>query len=862
MRTWLLPTFLVLLLAGLGVFLFSDSSEHQSQQNSAQDSPSEEVESAENVLAASKVSAAEHGDAIDPVRTTISRPESASEIVYATPAEDGILISIVDGNTQEPLPFAEVMVIDTAVADMRTLEAEMALSPDFEKIFEHLGVIYKTDHKGLVTIPFAIDSHIIAGRTRTHFNFSIDVDENSEKVTLYLNPTQILAVKVVNSKGSPVEGAPVSLRVRNDQSAQDFTTAYSNKDGIAELKLFQLLILELADDNTYAALLSLSNEPEETKIDLKDLPEEPPILVLRDVGELEVQIRDAQGDLTQSPFLVNVDLLLPEDSYEQSEELDSWSNPREHLTGRSKNGIAHFPLVDYNQRLRVVVVSPNGELRAELYGEGPVSNGGPAIFTLIPQAENPVILGRILNTEGAIGPNLNLEYLFKMAPSLGSHTSKSGTLHTDENGRFRLLVEDVFKEGATRTLTISLRATRKKPKRSIPIDLSYSLAPGENDLGDLVLAVPPLIASGVVVNQKGEALSNAQIRLEKKQFYGEEEDQFWWNGLWEHRTKAGRDGKFEIRANLEQDFYRLAASRENYIDSSLPIVQGTEDIRLVMRRSITLKGQVLLDEDLDAELLDVIVVTPDPNREGHELRFHSVLHKSGSFTIKGLSPGVASLVVRAKNFHEVLFNQERLIIDSSNTTQTLEDINLRGKLRSLRIWVRDLRGELIPSVKIWPLKPGNDVFSNENPFATVTQENGLAFQVGAPGYQILDVPHAIGDQEIVLQDGFPIKVEIDNLHILPKDWKLRVFIFPLGENSNQRLQAKINKFGMDVEPTHLMMHGTYKLRFLIWNDIANMVTNRHLPNENNVTIEVADLPLLQTFHISLDEEAVANAVTR
>ena len=557
--------------------------------------------------------------------------------------------------------------------------------------------------------------------------------------------------------------------------------------------------------------------------------------------------------------MINVDLLLPEDSFDQSKELDSWNNPREHLTGRSKNGVAHFPLVEFNQRIRVVATSSNGELRAELYGEGPVRNGGPAIFTLNPQADNPVLLGTILNTEGAVGPNLNLEYRFKTTSDFGNSSSNSGTLKTDENGRFRLLVEETLEEESTRTLTISLRATRKKPKRSVPIDLSYALMPGENELGDLVLVVPPLIASGMVVDIEGNALSNAQVRVEKKQFYGEEEDQFWWNDLWEHRGKTDRDGKFEVRAILEPDIYRLSASREKYIDSSYVITPGEENVRLILGKSITLKGRVLLEDGIDPALLDIVMDTPDPNREGHQLSFHTVLKKNGSFLMEDLPPGPASLIVRAKKFQEVFYTQERLILESSSGTQVFEDINLRGMLRSIRIWVRDVRGELVPHVKIWPQWEGHQDFSNKNPFDTVTLEADLGFQISAQGYQILNLPDAIGEQEVVLQEGFPIKVEIDNLHILPTGWELHLMLYPRGKGANPRLRMPIDEFGAHSSPTHIMMHGSYRVRYLMQESGKNARGKRHWLNMKELTMEVADLSLLQTFRYSLEEEAVLSA---
>ncbi|MDA1113749.1 MAG: carboxypeptidase regulatory-like domain-containing protein [Planctomycetota bacterium] len=860
MRTWLPLSMIVLLLAGLAVFLLSDDSKAPSKETTAEAIRAENIDPAEELAGAPKVDARKSLNAVDPIRTNLSQGEASVEMVYGSPAEEGILISVVDADTQEPLPRAEVMVIDTGVADLGALQAEMTMSADFEKVFEHLGVIYKTDHKGQVRIPFAVDSHIIAGRTPTHFNFSLDVDEGSEELTLELNPIVILRVKVVDTDGNPAVGAPVSLRIRTEKNSQDFTTAYSDADGIAKIKLFQLLMLELADDEVYVALLFLSDTPVETRVNLKELPDEPPVLVAPNAGKLEVHILDTHGKPASDTFLVHVNLLLPEDSYDGSENFSAWNNPREHLTGRSQNGIAHFPLVDYNQRLHVSVVSTDGELRAESFGEGPVRNGGPAIFTLVAQAEDPVLVGRILNTEGAIGPNLNLEYRIGYTSDGGSNSSRSGPIHTDASGYFRFVVEDLYKENTVRSLTINLRATREKPESAVAIDLSYFLAPGENELGDLVLVVPPLIASGAVVDANGAPLSNAQVRLENR----ETDQSFGWTDLGDHRAKTDRVGKFEIRADLGPASYRLTATLDSYLDSSLPIVQGAENVRLVMNKSITLKGKFLLDKDIDVERVEAVLQTASLENEDIKLTFFANLREDGSFQRKNLPPGPATLILRSKVYNEELYFHSGLTLISTSEPQILEDIDLRGVLHTLRVWVRNTRGEMLSKVQIWTHKNQSRRSFSDNPYVSITRDAGIDLKVAAQGYQVVDLQQVIGDQEVVLQDGFPIQVDILNLHLLPEDWQLLVFLEPLGEDGRANLDARLSNqvaaFGPTSEPTRLMMHGDYQVRFLISQEGPNRSGNRHWLGMKGVTMQVADLAPLQSFRYSLDEKAVADAI--
>lgn len=864
MRSWLPLSLIALLLAGLAVFLSSESPDEIEAQNSIENPAGEGNDPATVIEAATRMEPTADDIVQEPVRTDLSVANPRSELIYATPAEEGVVVAVVDGNTMEALAHAEVMVIDTGVADMRALEAEMSMSPDFEKLFERLGVVYKTDQSGKVRIPFAVDSHILAGRTPTHFNLSIDVEESSEEVTLYLNPTENLQVKIVDWQGNPVKGAPVSLRVRKEHSSQDFTTSYSNEEGIASLRLFQLLVAQLAKDETYAALLYLSDEPVEVKVDLQNLPETPPVLVMPDAGQVHVEVLDSQGQPVEQAFLVNVDLLLPEDTYDNGDDYDAWNYQREHLTGRTSQGKASFPLVDYNQRIHITAVSPNGELRADVFGEGPVPHGGPALFTLTPQAERPVVVGRILNTEGAIGPNLNLEYVLKMPSKNSNQSSRSGTLKTDADGQFRLLMEDLFEEGAERTLTISMKATRRKPKRSVAMDLSYFLAPGANDLGDLVLVVPPLVASGSVVDAKGDPLSNAQVRLEQKKFYGEEEDQFWWNGIWEHRTQSNRDGQFEIRANLDPDSYRLSASLDHYLESSLEFVQGTEDLKLVMEKSVTLKGRFLLDDEIDLSTVRIVVKIPDPHGDGYADLLPPRLGKDGSFIVEDLPRGSAILTLRSNALQEELYAHPELTLSNQDDVQILDDIDLRGMFNSVRIWVRNPQGELIPKIQIWTQINISQHEFKENPFVITTQKSGLDFQITAHDYRAMNLQQVTGEREVVLQNGFPIQLDISNLHALPEDWELRAFLKPLDaqdmSGGRSRLNSFITEFGPNAEPVPLKVLGNYSVRFLISSEGPDQKRRRLWLDMKNPNMDVADLPSVQVFRYTLDEEAISKAL--
>jgi len=864
-RTRLPLAFLLLLLAGIAIFILSSDvappSDGDHDPNLA-----EEVQGAVGVITAAPTVKKPSGVEIAPQRTTISTSNGKNAIDYGEEAGEGLLVVVVDGNTKKPLPFAEVMVIDTGIADMRMLEAELANRPDFDSVFEKLGVVYKTGSDAKVRVPFAIGANIIAGRTATHFNFSFNVDEDLEEFTLYLNPVDILTVQVVNKSEGPVQGAPVSLRVRNGDHVQDLMTAYTDQDGFASLKLFQLLQIELADDPTFVALLALTPQPVEAAIDVKDLPETPPVLVFNEMGQVQVHVLEADGNPTTGTFLVNVELLRPEDVYQSSDEFESWNNPREHLTKRTTQGIAEFPLIAYGQRLHISVTSNDGERRAEAFGEGPVVHGKPIVFTLTPIISHPILVGRILNTEGVIGPNLNLDYRINVDSPGGDRSNRSASFRTDENGRFRLLVEDFYEEESLRTLSITMKPTKRKPRRTVKSDLSFHLSPGENDLGDLVLQVPPLLVSGKILDNSGIPIRKAKVNLEVKHQYGEGENDFWWNGLWEFRTESDRDGAFSIRGYVESGAYRIKASKDSYRAGSLGFVLGKEGLELRLDRSVQVRGSFLLDAKIDATKLTASLSFPSPNPAGGTTSLGSELAEDGSYRIDNLPAGYADLSLTSEFQTQELFRQDHILLSNSQLTQTLDVIDLRSTLQVIRLWVKNIQGEVLNQVKVWPAGSNWKRIASTSPIDIITREPAIDLMIGAAGYQSVKLNQVVGEQEVILGLGFPIRLDLNNPNVIPDGWNLYAWISPIDLNdrgeTDRRYTNQISHFGAEASPKTLQAYGTYRVNFSIQKQASSsgIHYDRKGIQAEQTSMEVKNLPSLQVFSFTLEQSSIAKAM--
>ena len=869
-RQWL--PIAILLLLGLGVFLFLN------QGTDPQDGPPTIPTTEEEALpeAAEEVPEVAQIEELGPTtgsleRVTLDLPTNESPIQYGTPAEEGILVSVVDGESSEPLPTADVIVLDTGVVDERELQAQLSSSPDFEALFQYLGVTYHTDDNAQVMIPEPVGDLIIAGRTDTHFNFAFDVDTDSGELTLRLNPIRLLAVKVVDGNGLPVEGAPVSLRMRSGFFTQDLMRAESNRDGIANLKLFDLLFTMLGDEDVLAALLVLTPTPVEAPIDFNNLPEEPPVLVLPEVGRVEVHIVDAEGELQTEDYMVDLAIIDPNQVRSDTSGPDHWEEPLEHLTGRASNGKAHFPLVAFGQHLEVRVVSMDGERREVTNGPGPVRGGKPIVFTLSPAVKHPILLGRVLNAEGMVGKNLNLDSRIKENSQNGS-SSHHASIRTDGEGRFRFLLDEEFEPGSTRSLTLIMKATKRKPMRSVKIDLSRSFGPGEHDLGDLVVLIPPLVATGIVLDAHGEPLKDAKVKPELKHYWGEDADNFYWSGNWDLRTETAADGSFKIHGDVEPGEYRLQVNHDDHSVTTKEINLGATDVLIQMEAAVQVEGRVLLDDSVDRKGVSVYLIRPE-SEHGNQRNFHAEIGKDGKFSFKGQEVGSASLRIESEFLGEVFAEIPNIELVAKGGKQEIPEIDLRGQLLSLKIKVLDEDGKKVEQVEI----TGEDGQSRrgwrQNPISIVSAKTGLTLEVGAQGYRSQKLTGLREDTEVTLRDGMKCIIQVANMNAVPSGWTLHA-------SMSQKIEADSSESSLNQTFHHssyqeLPLDGFGKGEVLVpapgIYSIDFMISNNSVENGSNTrwgtggmselnTIEVLDLPGQQQFSVQVDEASLESAI--
>lgn len=864
-RIWL-PLAVVLLL-GVGLFLFLQPPAETPETVDPVQPPQVE----ETIDAAPEIAPSIHRTQADNTTETVERtelvlPESGPQVQYAKAAAEGILISVVDGTTSAPLPLADVMVIDTGVTNMKLLEVEIQSRPDFERLFLKLGVTYRTDKNGQVVIPHPLDDLLIAGRTPTHFNFAFDVDTDEEEIFLRLNPVELLPVKVVDERGLPVKGAPVALRMANSGFTQDLIQAYTNAEGIANLKIFDLLKVELGDDEMFVALLALTDNPIQHPVNLKEMPEETPVLIMPQVGQVEVKVYDETGKLVTDSYVVDLAIVKDEEFQQDFEEpLNYWMDPHPHITGSTNQGVAMFPLVQPGTKLRATAVSRDQEQRAHVDDFGPSKIGERVSLSVAPAIDRPIVIGRILNEEGMAGANLTLKSRLKMMNG-GSTSSHNASIHTDEEGRFRMVLEEKFEDGGTRELTVTMRKTKRKPKRSVMVDLSRHYDAGVHDLGDLVVIVPPLLAEGMVFDPQGQPLAKANVILEEAHYYGENKEHKWWNGHWDLREETAKDGTFEIRGHVKDAVYRVAARHDDYLQSEKEITLGATGVHLSLKQAVKLEGRFLFDEGIDPEQLKVTIWQASKDDPETEESNRTELGSTGKFSFEHRREGSARIALVSTRSNEELFSLDAIQLSSANgKVHDLGDIDLRGRLTAFNIRVVDSLGNLVSHPTVRQIDQTWGRSSEENPVQILTTGTALDIYVSANGYRPQELKNVSSETTVTLVDGIPIHLQLTNGSMLPEGFAVSGRMQLLTEDGEQssfhgRNDGQTDS-GRDLLIGTVHAPGSYKVQFTLDRSVRNGSQSWALPGGDQI-IDILDRTSPQVFSVEIPKSILKHADER
>lgn len=161
--------------------------------------------------------------------------------------------------------------------------------------------------------------------------------------------------------------------------------------------------------------------------------------------------------------------------------------------------------------------------------------------------------------------------------------------------------------------------------------------------------------AGVVVDEQGEPLAGAAVRLVVLPETGGARRAWLEGGLETLETTSGRDGRFRLSGVPDDARLRLSVEAEGHGRSDEDVVDPSEVIRVVLRPSGTLSGRVL--SHATGQPLERFSVQRLRVREGGEVRRlrgqargEEITSEDGTFTLDPVRAGRWAVTVRAEGY--------------------------------------------------------------------------------------------------------------------------------------------------------------------------------------------------------------------
>lgn len=775
---------------------------------------------------------------------------------FEPPPPNGIEILVRLRETKDPVRRARVAYLEWSDLDP-IASYEFSLRQD--EALERFGRLFETDDAGVVIVPRPRESAVVAAVAGENHG-SLDLEpERSGRLLLELEPDRQLFVRVVDARGDPAGDQPVALRVQIRSNFRDVEVARSSaEDGIAVLRHLQRFARDHVGAEFAAGLVLLGRNPVETSFDPTNPPLEPIELVLPPCGNIELLLERADGSPVEEAVSCRIARIRSPN--EQTSRHSS-------LPLTAVGGRAFVSGVELDLDLRVSAWSQHHASASQKF-DGPVVPDETVVVRLPLGAAAPLAAGRAVREDGMPLADVSLGAALVHDGDQNSFTSGFTRVRTDAEGRFRLPLQGSRVRAANRTrLSLSL----EQPLRGFELvgtaTIGSSSAGSEIDLGDVYLRLPPLLASGRVVDQSGKGVPGALITLRPSGERSEDPGQMLAALGSRRHGDLGQigvtdaEGRFELRDEVDATAFTIQASHADYSPlDPLEIGRGATHVVLTLYASGRIRGRMALDPWVPATSFQLLVF--DAN--GNAVDAGVDIQNDGRFEIGGLTPGAYALAARVHQEETDLARVEGLAVEPLGTSEdpALDPLDLRGKVRVFKLSVQDRDGNAVPWFQIRRSAAGRSAFGapdyndGEEAYLLVTAERAVDVRISAEEYRTVELYGVSSDQIVNLRQALPIDVVLpENLRGIAEGCVISISLQRAADlegydQLSQSVQEEDRVRFLVGEP------GRYAVAFHVSVQSGQGWRSFAVGEDLNLALEVADSDAVQTFELSLPEQAL------
>lgn len=618
---------------------------------------------------------AEAGDDAAPLR----------EPVDGAPRPGPLLLVVERG---QPVAGARVQVVELregVLADGRRNRLH-----DCELAERH-GRAFDTSADGTVRLPPVRERVVVAVRRDASFGTRTIGRDHGEREAVAIGPDQTLRVRVVDAAGAPRAGVPVGVHQRIGRGFDRRLLLDSDEHGRVEVPHLQLHRRTPQDQGTaqFFADLHVPLAPPVRAMFRDDpVPAEPIELVLPPTGSVEVLVTGPDGAPFPNPAHVELGVARG-DAARPSHELVG-----RRVTQPGADVPARFPLVGLGLELAVRVRLDDDDFTWVIAPlPGPARDGEHVALRAPLPDWIGLLCGRLVDPDGT--PRVGARPTFLVTGRAGRIEGER--LSTDGAGRFELPfrvrepeppfwleVRDAGEQGPIGALV---------PLSGLP---TASSGRARTELGDIVLHGLSAFVAGRVVDDRGEPVARANVRVQRWRDLGGQPPRFDWRDEAFVETRSGDDGGFVLFAGALPGRVRVHARARDHLPAASQDLWPGAEVELVLARTGSLAGVLLVPPWLPEDALGVQLQRIDGSARAIDADVE-LRGRRARYRFRDLEPATYDLTVRVRVLPEPLLRCESVVVapGDNELDPRLVGVDLSAMLFRYRLRAIDRDGSVL-----------------------------------------------------------------------------------------------------------------------------------------------------------------------
>lgn len=699
---WSLVAVLVFGLAGLAAFGLGTTSRPPL---ATSDDPARTAGPAVALDESDAPAEAERADAVDQDQTASDAIDSEDE--DREPAVDAAAraprVKVLRGDPPQPVADAELCFLPEAIARQR-LDAGSAV-PRYE-LPATFGKRLRTDGEGLAVLPRESGPCLCSVLHDGEFGFLV-VPPRDRVFPLQLQADETLRLAAQFADSTAAAGVPIAVlqqRAGEDGPARPLWQGDSDARGAVLLRHFQLHRQPNDNPDRKETFAAIARVPGASAVPFagRPAPGEPVVVMVPPLGRIAVQVVDHGG----APVLAQGSIGLTSEGGPAAAASDAPPLPRQFLAqNREKppgDALVLLPFAEVMAPLRVHARFPESRRAAEVGPlTGPSTAGETRTVTLPLGPQQALLAGRLL---GPTGEPLGA------APTAVEvtlwHDGKRlvhGDVHALDDGRFDWVLGDF---GERDGFVVEFRLV---PKEGVlgatPLPAAEPLGARVRtgtirggrriELGDVRLAVLPVLASGEVLDDAGQPIAGARVTVRCGSLpAGDRAREM--TPLRSLATRCDEQGRFTILGEAPPTTCELLAEQDQHFAETLPLQAGAPH-RLVLQRAGRLRGRVLLPDWLAEGAVSLHLYPYEEGRQKDTRAMRLSRRSGGRFTLDMIRPGRFEARLQLRNAPQPLVVFGDLFVPPGDTRDPrLQPLDLRALLFRYQLRAVDAFGQPLP----------------------------------------------------------------------------------------------------------------------------------------------------------------------